>query len=280
MENDEWALKGENADLEREAPTDPEILTIILPTESVIENSIEQTKTKYFGNLLNRPLKFEVKVQQTEIEYSPYLILSGRYIARYVRANNYVWKVSSDVVSVRIKDDVLDVDKKALRISNLFAEGFSAFTVGGVVRFSNEHLEGVVQKGISRVIGKRDISLASSKNIPLRVTEQAIYDTGEKNLCYDASSASIVEASDILKAIKRGVKTIEGRPANYKENLDFRKAINDAEKKLVKLPDGRILEHVFKVSLLSLVFMPKIRVILEYKSQQKEITLDATSFLS
>ncbi len=104
------------------------------------------------------------------------------------------------MVSVKIKDNILDVDNKPITISNLVAKGVSGLTLGGggVISFSCEPFEDVVQKGFSKVIGDKDRSLMDRKNVCVNLLEQAIYDTKDKTLCFDASTASVVEKPRIL----------------------------------------------------------------------------------
>jgi len=200
---------------------------------------------------------------------------------RVGKINNDEWSfdfanAQARVVSVKIKDDVLDVDSKAINISNLVAKGVSGLTIGGgIIGFSCEPLEGALQKGFSKVIGEKyDKTLMNNKSIYISLVEQAIYDTKDKTLCFDASTASIVEKPDVLKLIKKGTRTIAGRPPYCKEALDFKKAVNVAESKLVKLPEGRILEHLFRACALSLVFCPEVLVTLQYRGEKKEIVLN------
>jgi hypothetical protein len=275
MDNDEWSLDIKNVDLQKDILSKPEILTIVPPTKSEIDNTIEEIKTDPFGTLF-KPKKSEVKVLKTEIVYSPYLIVVGRYVARFLRKNNYDLNVKPDVVSVKIKDEIVNVDNKPITVSSLIAKGASGLTVGGgVIGFSFEPVEEVMQKGVSKVLGERDLSLMDKKSVRIPdLLEHAVYDTKDKSLCYDASTVSIVEKPHILKLIRKGTKTKEGRPANHKETLDYKKVIAEAEKKLVKIPNGRILEHVFKISNLSFVFYPKINITLQHKNEKKNLVLD------
>ena len=274
MNDDDWNLNGKNADLERDVPSKPEILTVVPPTRDDISNAVEATKCDSFGSWISRPNKSDVKIASTEIRYCPYLVVKGRYVAKYLRTNSYDWKVDSDVSSLKIKEDVLDVEKKSIKISDLVAKGVSGLGAGGVIGFAFSPFEGIFQKGVSKVIGTRDVSLMSSKNIHITLLEQAIHDSKEKAFCYDASTASIEDTPDILKCLKKGIKYKDGRPTNQKEFLDFKKAVNDVEKKLVGQLDGRVLEHLFKVSALSFIFLPKVHATLKYKGQTKELVLD------
>lgn len=163
---DEWTLNGENAEIEKEAPLKPEVLTILTPAKSEIDGVIDEKKVDCFSGFFSTPANSEVKVLNTEIVYQPFLIIIGRYIARYLRKNNYEWKVNSDVVTVKIIEDVLNVDNKPVKVSNLLAKGVSGLTVGGgIIGFSCEPLEEVVQKGFSKVIGKHDLALISGKKL-------------------------------------------------------------------------------------------------------------------
>lgn len=276
MNNDEWSFDFENAQLERELPTEPEILTIVPVEEKQIDFTIDGIKTNYFGSIFGRPNKSEVQVLRTETKYYPYLIIVGRYIARFLRRNKYECKVESDVVSVKIKDEVIDVDNKAVTISSLVAKGVSGLTIGGgVIGFSCQPIEGALQKGFSAMLGEKyDKTLMNNKNFYLSLMEQAIYDTKDKTLCFDASTASIVEKPDVLKLIRKATRTIMGRPSYCKEVLDFKKAVTVTEHQLVKFPESRILEHLFKVSALSLVFWPIVHITLQCRGVIKELYLN------
>jgi hypothetical protein len=202
MKSDEWSLNGGSAEIEKDVPPKPEVLTILTPTKSEIERVIDERKIDCFSGFFNTPSNSEVKVLKIETLYQPFLIVISRYVARYLRKNNYEWKVNSDVVTVKIVEDVLNVDNKPIKVSNLLAKGVSGLTVGGgVIGFSCEPLEDVVQKGVSKIIGKHDMALLASKKLCLSLLEHAIYDTKDKTMCYDASTASIVEAPQISKLI-------------------------------------------------------------------------------
>lgn len=275
MNNEDWSLDIKNDDLDRIIPSKPETLTIVPPTKAEIDKAVEEIKNEPFRSTFSKPNKSEVKVLNTEIKYSPYLIIVGQYVARFLRKSDYVLKVKPDVVSVKIKDQILNVDNKQETISSLIAKGTSGLTVGGVIGFSLEPFEETIQKGLSSALNDNDKILGMG-NKSIRVPdllEHADYDTKEKSWCFDASTSSIAEKPHILKLIKKGTKTKEGRPANCKETLDFKKAVADVEKKLVKLPNGRILKHEFKIKM-SFVFLPKIYATVQHKSKKEELVLD------
>lgn len=250
-------------------------MTIVPPTEAEIDSAVDEIKNEPFGGTFSKPNKSEVKVLNTEIKYSPYLIILGQYVAKFLRKSDYELKVKPDVVSVKIKDEILNVDNKPFTVSSLIAKGASGLSVGGgIIGFSFEPFEEVMQKGVSKVLSGHDTTLMDKKSIHVPdLFEHAVYDTKEKAWCFDASTSSIAEKPHILKLIKKGTKTKEGRPKNYKETLDFNKAVADVEKKLVKFPNGRILEHEFKIKM-SFVFLPKIYATIQHKNKKEKLVLD------
>ena len=81
--------------------------------ESEASEIVEQKKTKPFKSLLSRPKKSEVHIHSLKLYYECLLMVSGKYIADYLRKATHKISVDSNVHEVILGDGVFPVRSKS-----------------------------------------------------------------------------------------------------------------------------------------------------------------------
>ena len=81
--------------------------------ESEASEIVEQKKTGPFKSLLSRPKKSEVHVHSLKLYYECLLMVSGKYIADYLRKATHTVSVDSNVHEVTLGDGVFPVRSKS-----------------------------------------------------------------------------------------------------------------------------------------------------------------------
>ena len=96
--------------------SDYDIKVIVLKKnllESEASDIVEQKKTKPFKSLLSRPKKSEIHVHSLKLYYECLLMVSGKYVADYLRKSSHTISVDSNVHEVILGDGVFPVRSKS-----------------------------------------------------------------------------------------------------------------------------------------------------------------------
>jgi len=277
---DRWSLEGGDEKLVT-SNVKEEILTIEAPSQTDINNLIEEKKvslfSKYFG--FSKPKSNEIKLQnKPEIKYKPYRVTEGLYTVTYLRQVNHTLQLEKDVESVMIDGKEFVVNKDALKVSGLLGKLGSGISVGGSgINLSFGPLENLIKDKASDTLGDKDFKLTEKRTIEIpKILERCLHSFHDV-FCFDASSANPILSNDIWKEIKNSKPRLKnGRPKGFKEVLSEKKAVEEVNKKLVREPDDskRILNQNFSIIRSQIYFVPMIHCKLMYKGSPKELVIN------
>lgn len=262
--DEDFSLDGNNAKLNEK--TDIKEDVVVAEPQFSLEaavNRVEKDKTNLVKKgFLDRVKPEEVKVIKKEIEFKPFWKIVCASDCKFLRRNNYVIdNIDSDVEAVCIDGKEKEVSKKHLKLSDVVSK---VSLTGGVYGLNAVlDVEGGVKTAVSKVLGNKDFSISKKTKLNVDGVIERVRKCTVANLLFDANK-SIEDKNVFDKLVKTySVKTNIGNLKKKGDVLGIQmeksRVIAEAKKKVVKEPEEsprRILEHVFSVDELKLIYVP------------------------
>jgi hypothetical protein len=283
-------LAGQDAELTIVTRIAEKTLSVrpIYSPETVGHDNIKESSRRYFtaagriGTFFGAVNPKDIEISDSQLIFRPYWRITGGYACRYLRRHSHKLSLESDVESVTIYGRAQSITTESTRLSDLLAKVGADTGLGyGPVRVSLGPLEGALKGGISSILGAKDLELGKKVEVDIKdIIETAAFACTGAFLFDAISSAESKEMFDSLRGkdlqpahepqLKRQGQILE--PAFSKEQ-----AIEEVKRILHKEPEEtprRIIEHEFRISDLSLIYIPFYELCLKCKGKTKQVRLN------
>jgi hypothetical protein len=225
----------------------------------------------------------EIKLIKYSLTFRPFWRAKGAYACRYKRIHVHKLEIEDDVEAVTIYGNDQYVVSEKKRLSDLLA-GIGA-DVGinyGPLKVSLGPLEGSLRSGISSVLGSKDREIKRRVELEIKdIVEIAAFSYAgaflfDPNLNLENQDLyNLLSTRDLNPIQKNKLKQEFLQPAFSRSQV-----IEQVKEKLYKKPEEQphqILEQVFKISEVSLIYIPFYDIELKYRDKGKKVRLNGIS---
>jgi hypothetical protein len=288
--SDSEILAGQDAELTVVTRAVEKTLSVqpIYSPETVGHDNIKKSSTRYFapagriGAFFGAVKPEDIEIAKSSILFRPYWRVTGGYACRYRRRHSHKLSLENDVESVTIYGKDQSVTAERTRLSDLLAKVGADTGLGyGPVRISLSPLEGVLKGGLSSILGAKDIEVGKKVELEIKdIIETAAFAyTGA--FLFDATSS--LECEEIFDSLNGK----DLRPAHEPElrkqgqvlepTFSKEEAIEIVKDKIYREPEEtprKIIEHEFRISETSLIYIPFYELFLRCKGKTKQVRLN------
>lgn len=281
MDND-FSLAGKNADLDEKINAKEDIF--VSEPQFSFEDAIKKVEKDKTGivkkNILDRPKLEEVKIIKKEIAFKPFWKIVCASDCSFLRKGNYEISVDSDVEAVCIDGKEKEVSKKHLKLSDIISKVSLTGNFYGINAVLD--IEGGVKAFASKALGDKDVSFSKKTKLNVDGVIERVRRCAVANLVFDANKS--MEDKNISNKLFKtnSTKTTLG---NLKKegsvsdaHMEKDKVISEAKKKIVKEPEDsprRILEHIFQVDELKLIYVPFYSFVLKRGKDETKVVFNS-----
>lgn len=281
--DDAFSLNGNNEKLIEKMDIKEDIV-VANPQFSldVAANRVEKDKTSFVTKkgIFDRSKPEEIKIIKKDIMFKPFWKIVCASDCKFLRRGKYEINVDSDVEAVCIDGKEKEVSKKHLKVSDVISK---VSLTGGIYGLNAVlDLESGVKTLASKVLGDKDISLSKKTKLNIDGVIERVRRCTVANLVFDANKS--IEDKNIFnklvktESIKTTLKNLEKKGKVLDVQLEKNKIINEAKKKVVKEPEdnpSRILEHIFSVDELKLIYVPFYSFVLKRGGVETQVVFNS-----